>query len=303
MDYWMKDAKVIEIIHKYYPEATSEDIELLFFRMSNVGCSYIATINTIVSEYNNFKSEAEFREKFGFNLYELVKDENGKLTKRFNYEYLFLDYYLSVAKNQEGYNTIEEANGNASEQYALYSEGGDGALSETEFNITGMGGGQEVFAISDKPLVDYAIREIKYLKEKGIEANVYGQGEYKVEPGTKAHQKLLDTYEDGSQIKNYYIDNPVPFTLLISAFDRDVIEEIIKSGGQIVVSSTNFPLYYSEDINGNGELDDLMCGSVSGHAMTVTGLTSNPDKIIVSSWGQEYIMDISDIHSFTIYHY
>ena len=51
----------------------------------------------------------------------------------------------------------------------------------------------------------------------------------------------------------------------------------------------NFTMYSTEDIDGNGLLDDVLYSNLGGHAMVVTGITEDGDYI-VSSWGQKYIV-------------
>ena len=212
--------------------------------MNDVGCGYIALINSLFYEFI-IHDESEFQEIFGFRPYELVYDENGKLIKDYNYEYLYLDFFLWIAKNtsyidmqdggtrHEGYETIPDL-------------------------IKGMDGSR----IDDTP-----DRFIKYLEEKGIPV------------------KFIDGVKDSNG--------------KIKPLD-EVIEEYRKKGLDYVIilsnSENNFDLYYPYDKDGNGKLDDI-CVSMDGkHSMTVVGTTSDPNKIIVSSWGEEYLLDLSQVN-------
>ena len=51
----------------------------------------------------------------------------------------------------------------------------------------------------------------------------------------------------------------------------------------------DFTLYSREDENGNGLLDDIVNSDIGDHGMFVTGIT-NDGNLIVSSWGNEYIV-------------
>ena len=101
-DYWLNDERTLKIIRNYYPDATLEEIEALFQLMNDVGCAYMAVVNSIFYEFI-IHDESEFQEIFGFRPYELVPDENNHLIKDYNYEYLFLDFFLWTAKNTPYY--------------------------------------------------------------------------------------------------------------------------------------------------------------------------------------------------------
>ena len=107
---FINDEKVHQIISRYYPKFDSEDMELLFYRMKYVGCGCVAAINTIFQEYLHL-NELDFYDRFGFPPYNsrTVNGEDG--IKSYNYDYLFLDFFLYYAKNERGFNTIEEVYG------------------------------------------------------------------------------------------------------------------------------------------------------------------------------------------------
>lgn len=267
---FINDAKVREIISKYYPDYTDEDLELLFSRMSSVGCGYIASINTLFQEYL-FHNEIDFYNRFAFPPYDLALDETtGKVYKDFNYEYLFLDFFLYYAKNKEGFNTIEEVYGN---QEDIIS--GDLAVNGDDTPVEGMNGAISIYNMLN------TFQE--YLEEKGIDVTV---------------TSWLDIWY-ALKSKNEYASD-------ISKFDKvvAVIRESLKEGKQIVVSDSHFNLYYPYDKDGNGLLDDIAYSDVGGHALTVVGITDS-NQLIVSSWGHEYVIDITDclITSVTIIEY
>ena len=96
----LKDEKIINMIKEYFPNATMEDCELYLKKICNVGCGYVALVNTLFKEYQG--REEEFEKVFGFPMYDI--DEFGIMY--YNYEYLVLDYYNYVWRNS-GY-TIKE---------------------------------------------------------------------------------------------------------------------------------------------------------------------------------------------------
>lgn len=106
--------------------------------MNYVGCGYVEAINTIFNEYL-FYDEIDFQERFGFPMYKLGF-ENGKSIKIFNTDYLFLDFFLYYAKNEEGFNLIEEVYGNVQDDIEHNNgEITDVALQEGDFRRIGMG--------------------------------------------------------------------------------------------------------------------------------------------------------------------
>lgn len=74
-----------EIVKKYYPDYSDDQIYDLLKEMESEGCGYMALTNTIFKQY--IGREKEFEETFGFPMY----DENGNP----NYDYIMLDLYCS----------------------------------------------------------------------------------------------------------------------------------------------------------------------------------------------------------------
>lgn len=282
---YLNDPKIKEIIAKYYSDVSSEDMELLFDRMNRVGCGYIAGINTILLEYI-FNSESDFMERFGYSPYELVYDENGKLYKEFNYDYLFLDYFLYYAKT-EGYETIDEVYGNILEE-RIDSSSQDGAISGRKFSRTGMSG---------TSLEHGAEIAQSFLDEKGIKMSFTNYPKIELEIGSDEWKKLKAELESkGLQIND---DEK-----LYKSFDcGEDFQKIFNEGKQIVVSAASFTMYSDKDIDGNYKYDDVLATDVGSHAMYYVGSTSDPNKIVVSSWGNRYIIDISDINGYVVYDY
>lgn len=246
---YFDDPIIKEIVNKYYPNASKEDLELLFTKMDDTGCGYIAAVNTLFSNYS-VKSPEEFYKHFGF--YPTTERFNKKLDKKvtfYNYDYLFLDFFLYNAKTK-GFTKIEEVYGNIDEIMDLRNQGKEISIEET-----GMDGTYEI---------EVAKIFTDYLKERGIDLK--------------------------------YTSNDQPL-------DNNTINKILNNGDQIVIGGESFDLYEPTDVNNNGVLDDISMEDIEPHTMYLVGTTSDPTKVVVSSWGQEYIMNIEDITDSVTYSY
>ena len=76
----------------------------------------------------------------------------------------------------------------------------------------------------------------------------------------------------------------------IDAYTPEVIQTLLDSNKQLVISCNHFNLYSPTDENGDGQLNDLAASNVGSHAMAITG-TTDDGRLIVSSWGRQYILD------------
>ena len=285
---FLKDHEVINIIEKYFPDdyITEEDLQLLFSRMNDVGCGYIATCNTIF-DYAKELSGQEFEQIFGFAPYTTRKDEQGEKYLDYNYEYMFLNYFLYYAKEKEGFESIEDLYGNEKDN----PEFGDGALSSDDnFELIGMDGTYE-----------WEVAEItkKFLSEKGIKIDVYGSG-YGEESGKKGTwlNPNSKTYEkDKNYLEKYgfEVDDSKEKGKVIPSLKA--IDNALKDGKKIIISGEDFPMYYAG--NKDTIADDL--DNVGPHSMSVVGVEE--DKIMVSSWGKKYAINVKDIESFALYDY
>ena len=290
---YIEDPKIREIITKYYPEAdlSADNLELLFYRMNSVGCGYIAGINTILRAYEaSGHDELDFYARFGFPPYDLRTNQvsGHKMDKDYNYEYLFLDFFLYYAK-KSGFNTLEEAIGNTEEEMAFRNnQAGDSALDDNDFTYEGM---------NETYLSNVAQIMQSYLTEKGIELNIenieMNRG-IPLNPGD-------DGYEEFKNQIGYEIEDG---RTLYRPINIEDIKEITVEGKQVVISAKNFTLYYPDDVDGNGKYDDVYQSNIGGHAMCVVG-TTDDGKIIVSSWGKEFLLDLEEngINDFIIYDY
>lgn len=278
-DYFISLEEVQNIVHKYYPEATEEDMELLFNKMSSVGCGYVASINTIFFEYANRENgEEEFERIFGFPM-----KNNGV----YNYELLFLDFFLYCSYYENDYITIEEAYGNIEEEMEVHS--GDSALSDEEFSSTGMSG----TSMSKLPKMFE-----DYMASKGVTVN--GEGGYfnlgtvntiTFEPGTKAYEIVAKREIDDG----HYINSDLPLQLPIEEIDVEIMKALLEDGKKIIVSAKDFDMYLKN--TGIKTRSD-----VGPHAMTILDVDTENNKLLVSSWGKAYEIDFNeDIRGLAVY--
>lgn len=283
-DEFLRNKKVWEIVQKYYPDVDAEDLELLFYRMNKVGCGYVAAVNTLLFEAGIFNGKYDFDSTFDFPYF----GNNG-----YCYDYLFLDFFLYYAKEYEGYKTIEEVYGNAMEESQIL-ENGDAALDDKEFKRTGMTGENidevgEVFQ--------------SYLKSKGINIDIIKE----LSPIQITDPEEIKEFLEEQKAKGINYNEEMVLSGEIPIYYGEIataIDMVSNNLNMVMnVSAKDFTLYYSYDKDGNGVLDDVYREDVGSHAMTFVGKTDDPSKIIVSSWGKEFIMDINDVRNYCIYDY
>lgn len=78
--------EMADIVRKYYPDFTDQQVEDYLRKLNSEGCGYVALINTLFSQYVG--RETEFEETFGYPMY----DENGDL----NYNAVITDLYAAT---------------------------------------------------------------------------------------------------------------------------------------------------------------------------------------------------------------
>ncbi len=170
-----------------------------------------------------------------------------------NYDYMFLEFFIFYNQQVRKLNTIEGMYGNTEEQRNIDQIGGDAALNGNTFQMTGAEGSN----IPDLVKTLSMFLNIRY--------NLYPEGEY-----VNGVAKDLGPND---------------------RLSVDTVRSILESGeSQIIIGAEHFNLYSPEDLNGNGLLDDKLSADVGAHGMSVTGVTDD-GKLIVSSWGNEYILD------------
>lgn len=285
-DYFISLEEVQNIVHKYYPEATEEDMELLFNKMSSIGCGYIASVNTIFFEYANKENgEEEFERIFGFPM---------KTNGVYNYELLFLDFFLYCSYYENDYITIEEAYGNIAEEMEVHS--GDSALSDEEFSSTGMSG----TSMSKLPKMFE-----DYMASKGVTVNAAGCIITRFKDGTvtdvwisgekqsygsinlDTDSKAYEVYKKKLETEGYMVPSGEPLSIEPIDIDLEMMKALLEDGKKIIVGSGNFDLY--NPVTDEKEYDD-----VGGHAMTVLDVDVDNNKILVSSWGKSYELDLNE---------
>ena len=285
-DYFISLEEVQNIVHKYYPEATEEDMELLFNKMSSIGCGYIASVNTIFFEYANKENgEEEFERIFGFPM---------KTNGVYNYELLFLDFFLYCSYYENDYITIEEAYGNIAEEMEVHN--GDSALSDEEFSSTGMDGTMEHelskmfedYMASKGVIVNAAGCIITRFKD-GTVTDVWISGE-KQSYGSinlDTDSKAYEVYKKKLETEGYMVPSGEPLSIEPIDIDLEMMKALLEDGKKIIVGSGNFDLY-------NPVTDEKEYEDVGGHAMTVLDVDVENNKILVSSWGKSYELDLNE---------
>ncbi len=279
---YLNDENIWEIVNKYYPDATEEDLELLFNRMNFVGCGYVAAINTIFQYFQSIPNgESKFEEIFGFSMLTYKQNSPGGETYLgYRYEYMFLDFFLYYAKNEKGFQTIEEVYGNVEEEMKIRDN--DAALDDEIFIRTGMGG---------TSLIDAGRVLSGYLAEKGIQLSVNSNTITKkviLEPGTAEWEKRKKELEE----VGINIPDNQPIIENKTEKEKVNIKEVLREGKFAIVSAHYFTLFSPEDLDGNGKLDDIVYDNVGDHAMTIVDVLDD-GRYLVSSWGKEYILDPS----------
>ena len=91
---WNENHKMMEylnIIHRYFPDFTEEDAQILLYKLKNEGCGYASIVNTIMMYFR--KKPYEFVQKFGFQMYDAYSNLNNDL--------LMLHFYCMT--DEDGY--------------------------------------------------------------------------------------------------------------------------------------------------------------------------------------------------------
>lgn len=85
-------SEYLSIIHKYYPDYSLDDAELLLYELSEEGCGYAALIATLLQFFHQYSYN--FMNIFGFPMY----DNNGQS----NADILLLHFYCMEDKEDYG---------------------------------------------------------------------------------------------------------------------------------------------------------------------------------------------------------
>ena len=71
--------------------------------------------------------------------------------------------------------------------------------------------------------------------------------------------------------------------------DRKKIKQELAENHSVHIDMLNFTMYSPEDLDGNGELDDVLHSNVGAHEMKVVDVTDD-GGLVVTSWGKKYIV-------------
>ena len=129
---------IYDIVRKYYPNYSDDEIEAFLIKLNSEGCGYVAVINTIFASYEG--REDDFEKTFGFPMY----GKDGDL----NYDYLLVDFYA--------------ATDNHNRRRFLWFEWDEYKSKEDSTIIKGRGTSQE----------DREYRTHLYLDEKGVQVEI-----------------------------------------------------------------------------------------------------------------------------------
>ena len=257
------DKQIQEIIKNYFPNEnlSDDDLKLLFAKMNDVGCGYVAMCNTIF-QLTEKLSDDEFKEKFGFDRHRIQRTSDGKYIRTYNYDYMFLDFFMYYQTNYAKFKSISDIIGDVTT-----NENGDMVFAED----TGAQGNHSFYV--EDCFKQYAKdRNIKYKSS----STAFGSNE-------------MYNYDFGNKIFNFFDGLLEFYNPFNNAYIRSTIESSLKEGKSIVVDMRDFTMCSPEDLDGNGKLDDVVKEDVGGHAMLVLG-TTDDGGYIVSSWGKKYIV-------------
>ena len=277
---FIEDENVLEIVQSYYPDATKEDLEFLFNKINSIGCGYVAAVNVIFLAFQYIANgQGEFEKIFGYSM--LVNKENpetGEYYMGYRYEYMLLDFFLYYAKNERGFQSIEDVYGD------IGTDSIDSALDDSGASSSGMAGTQ--LAGVAKVLKDF----LDYKGASEVLGNITYDDKIELFPGTEAWEKKKEEMEAMGITVN---DDDVMYETKPSS---EFFEQALNEGKIINIRDSSFTLYYPYDADGNGELDDIYASDIGAHAMTLVEVLDD-GRFIVSSWGKEFIYDYNEDNS------
>ena len=252
---YIHNKTILSIIDKYYPNGnyTDDDLRLLFSKMNHHGCGYVAASNYMFELTKNLSDE-EFYDKFGFSRYEITYASDGSYVKNYNYNCMFLDYFLYY-QSELGFSSLSEIYGD------IQIGAQDGSISGNYDDSGAQGSSHYIIARSIK----------SYLHEKKIDISYDNTFNYE-----KSFENLGQAVLNAISPLNDY-------------FNGSKVRDALNVGKVVVIDMEDFTLYYPYDADGNGKLDDVERTAVGGHSMVVTGVTDD-GGYIVSSWGSKYIV-------------
>lgn len=205
---------------------------------------------------NHFSSNPPlFKKIFGYDMY--TYDENGRID--YNYEYLVLEIYTYAWKNHD----IHEIYDILTENYMLENDEELKDLIDSDPLLTERWKKMLFYRGS----IDNECRQwlTTFLAEKDSNLVV-------------STDVISENRVNSTDIKG------------LEEYQYDQIRTALKEGKNVKIDAQNYDLYVVTESNKRGPIYTEKGGS---HAMIITGITDN-NELIVSSWGQKFILDITN---------
>ncbi len=298
----LKDPIIIAKIREYFPDATLEDCELYLRSLTYVGCGYVAAVNTIFKAYQG--REEEFAKTFGFPMYKISDYDNEHKYQLldYNYEYLILDFF-NYDNTHVWNNYTQQTEYKKKDIKDLY----DGITKSKLLNILYLGTGIKETNVDGTNGNTFPY----FLEEKyGVKVDLEDHSNYPLErvllePNTPEYDEVFNkrakAYAEqlGSAYEKLYIEQMYGKEQLYADREKinsenviDAYKELSAQGRQVVLSAKGYTMW-----NKNNPLYFQIStkNTPAGHAMYVTGVTNDGKKLIVSSWGEEWVLDLSSV--------
>ena len=276
LEYFLQDENILEIVQSYYPDATEEDLEFLFTKMNNIGCAYVSAVNALFLIFQSIPNgQSKFEDIFGYSMLAYKQNSDGEPYLGFRYEYVFLDFFLYFAKTEGEFENIEDIYG------SVILGSGDQALDDSSKSSGG---------ILPTNIDRAAEVLIKFLEEKDTD-NILGNITYEhaipLMPGT---DEWLEKKREMEKLGVTVHEDDIMYNSHPSA---DYFKQALREGKIINFHDQHFKLYYPEDKDGNGKLDDVYFDDVGPHAMTLVDVLDD-GRFVVSSWGRMFVYDYDE---------
>ena len=260
------DQEFIEWAKQYPGFEDKSYLEMLmyFSSMDINGCGYIAVVNSILLAYTDCPEK--FQEEFGFPLY----DENGE----FNFDKLFFVYFSETA------DTVYTDCAYGYEDYhrgmITYYKSHPGEFKEkygVDLYIKDENGEKVINPKANEALQ----KEYNEAAAKGenIKVPITGNGR---EGQINKTQHFME--EHGGELSGYeYCEG--------SSMSPETYDDYVSQGYTVIIEAVDFKMTNLDGTPANFGFN------VGPHSMVVTDVL--PDgRYVVSSWGKEYIIDVSD---------
>ncbi len=331
---FLNDPIVLAIMQRDFPEADVEDYQYYFSAINSVGCGYIAYINYIFSYYQERGKQDEFEKTFGFPMYTAsidgTVDYNYEylLLDMFNYiwankewsiEELYGDVSLDAedgALKYDGSNKVVSGTSSTDHNVLTDSNYSNYIMSNTEYAGTDKTPGvQKVIATPTTFNQWFFDRTGLAYDRKAIETDKNLVYDLEYQPGTPEwyeivrNNKYLDEEQmlaDGTPV--YYKKK---FTdLTIKEKEKWLSEQLEK--GEVILGIGDFhmieydKLTYKEGTVTVPKGLSLENVEISGYSLkgygkktigahSVTLVETIDVGLVVSSWGQKYVIPWSEV--------